>query len=48
MRNLVVDCQTRPWFSVANFTVATPLPGTELYREAVAQHPEIADRRGDP
>ncbi|MFQ5671412.1 MAG: B12-binding domain-containing radical SAM protein [Acidobacteriota bacterium] len=35
----------RPWISVANFTIATPLPGTEFYREVTRIHPEIHDRR---
>ena len=35
----------RAWISVANFTIATPLPGTELYRHETRRHPELADRR---
>jgi magnesium-protoporphyrin IX monomethyl ester (oxidative) cyclase len=35
----------RPWLSVVNFTIATPLPGTELYREVLAENPELADRK---
>jgi magnesium-protoporphyrin IX monomethyl ester (oxidative) cyclase len=34
----------RPHVRVANFTIATPLPGTELYREVLAANPELADR----
>jgi magnesium-protoporphyrin IX monomethyl ester (oxidative) cyclase len=34
----------RPWINLANFTVATPLPGTVLYREALERVPELADR----
>jgi hopanoid C-3 methylase len=29
----------------ANFTVATPLPGTALYAESLKQSPELADRK---
>lgn len=35
----------RPWLRGANFTIATPLPGTDLYTQAVAASPELADRR---
>jgi len=35
----------RPWIRTANFTVATPLPGTELYRQSLRESPELADRR---
>ena len=34
----------RPYIDVSNFTIATPLPGTDLYTETLARHPEIADR----
>ncbi len=34
----------RRWIAVANFTVATPLPGTVLYRQLLQEHPELADR----
>ncbi|TDI46277.1 MAG: hypothetical protein E2P02_05430 [Acidobacteria bacterium] len=34
----------RPWIRVSNFTIATPLPGTELYEDALAESPELADR----
>ncbi len=34
----------RPWINVTNFTIATPLPGTVLYREAIRDVPELADR----
>jgi magnesium-protoporphyrin IX monomethyl ester (oxidative) cyclase len=34
----------RRWVAVTNFTVATPLPGTVLYREVIRDHPELADR----
>ena len=34
----------RSWIRVSNFTIATPLPGTELYEQALARHPELADR----
>ena len=34
----------RPWVRSANFTIATPLPGTDLYRDMLAAHPELADR----
>jgi magnesium-protoporphyrin IX monomethyl ester (oxidative) cyclase len=35
----------RPWIRVSNFTIETPLPGTDLYREVVESHPEVSDRR---
>jgi magnesium-protoporphyrin IX monomethyl ester (oxidative) cyclase len=35
----------RPWLRGANFTIATPLPGTDLYTQALRSHPELADRR---
>jgi len=35
----------RRWIRTSNFTVATPLPGTELYKEALKGSPELADRR---
>lgn len=35
----------RPWIRTSNFTIATPLPGTELYEEALKASPELADRR---
>lgn len=34
----------RRWMKVANFTIATPLPGTDLYRDLLAQYPDLADR----
>jgi magnesium-protoporphyrin IX monomethyl ester (oxidative) cyclase len=34
----------RPWIRAANFTIATPLPGTELYRQVLSAAPELADR----
>lgn len=34
----------RPWVRTANFTVATPLPGTDLYDESVREQPELRDR----
>lgn len=34
----------RPWIRTSNFTVATPLPGTELYAESLKESPELADR----
>ncbi len=34
----------RDAISVANFTIATPLPGTDLYRQDVRRFPELADR----
>ncbi|HEV8374961.1 MAG TPA: radical SAM protein [Candidatus Polarisedimenticolia bacterium] len=37
--------QHRRWIRAANFTIATPLPGTELYRETLATVPDLADRR---
>lgn len=35
----------RQWIRNANFTIATPLPGTELYQQMLASQPELADRR---
>ncbi len=35
----------RAWIRTTNFTIATPLPGTDLYQEALADHPELADRK---
>jgi magnesium-protoporphyrin IX monomethyl ester (oxidative) cyclase len=35
----------RRFIRAANFTIATPLPGTELYREVLRDHPDLADRR---
>lgn len=35
----------RPWMKVANFTIATPLPGTDLYWEQLKQYPDLADRK---
>lgn len=35
----------RPYIDVSNFTIATPLPGTELYEDVLTKHPELADRR---
>ncbi|MBI4169020.1 MAG: cobalamin B12-binding domain-containing protein [Acidobacteria bacterium] len=35
----------RRWMRTANFTIATPLPGTELYGRVLATYPELADRR---
>jgi hopanoid C-3 methylase len=35
----------RRWIRTSNFTVATPLPGTELYKESLKESPELADRR---
>jgi magnesium-protoporphyrin IX monomethyl ester (oxidative) cyclase len=34
----------RPWIRMSNFTVATPLPGTDLYIDALKTMPELADR----
>ncbi len=34
----------RQWINVSNFTVATPLPGTVLYNEALESLPDLADR----
>lgn len=34
----------RPYIDVSNFTIATPLPGTDLYTETLEGHPELADR----
>jgi radical SAM superfamily enzyme YgiQ (UPF0313 family) len=35
----------REHIDVSNFTIATPLPGTELYEDTLKTHPELADRR---
>jgi magnesium-protoporphyrin IX monomethyl ester (oxidative) cyclase len=35
----------RRWIRASNFTIATPLPGTELYKEALGDSPELADRK---
>ena len=35
----------RRWLRTSNFTVATPLPGTELYAESLRDSPELADRK---
>ncbi len=34
----------RPWIRTANFTIATPLPGTVLYKEMLVDSPDLADR----
>ncbi|HEV8703112.1 MAG TPA: radical SAM protein [Candidatus Polarisedimenticolia bacterium] len=34
----------RRWIRTSNFTVATPLPGTDLYAESLKESPELADR----
>ena len=34
----------RRWIRASNFTVATPLPGTDLYTESLKASPELADR----
>ncbi len=34
----------RRWIRTSNFTVATPLPGTELYLQSLKESPELADR----
>ncbi|HZI93554.1 MAG TPA: cobalamin-dependent protein [Patescibacteria group bacterium] len=34
----------RRWIRTSNFTVATPLPGTDLYRDSLELSPELADR----
>jgi magnesium-protoporphyrin IX monomethyl ester (oxidative) cyclase len=34
----------REYIDVSNFTIATPLPGTDLYDDALKSHPELADR----
>ncbi|MFQ5670616.1 MAG: B12-binding domain-containing radical SAM protein [Acidobacteriota bacterium] len=34
----------RRWIRNANFTIATPLPGTDLYQEAQRRFPDLADR----
>lgn len=35
----------RRWIRTANFTIATPLPGTDLYHQVLPTSPELADRR---
>jgi magnesium-protoporphyrin IX monomethyl ester (oxidative) cyclase len=35
----------RRWIRTSNFTIATPLPGTDLYTESLAESPELADRK---
>jgi radical SAM superfamily enzyme YgiQ (UPF0313 family) len=35
----------RPWIRMSNFTIATPLPGTDLYLDALKAMPELADRQ---
>jgi magnesium-protoporphyrin IX monomethyl ester (oxidative) cyclase len=35
----------RRWIRTSNFTVATPLPGTDLYIDALKTMPELADRK---
>jgi radical SAM superfamily enzyme YgiQ (UPF0313 family) len=35
----------RRWIRTSNFTVATPLPGTDLYRDSLKKSPELADRK---
>jgi magnesium-protoporphyrin IX monomethyl ester (oxidative) cyclase len=35
----------RPWIRTLNFTVATPLPGTELYQDLLKLHPDLSDRK---
>jgi magnesium-protoporphyrin IX monomethyl ester (oxidative) cyclase len=34
----------RAYIDVSNFTIATPLPGTELYGDALKRLPDLADR----
>jgi magnesium-protoporphyrin IX monomethyl ester (oxidative) cyclase len=34
----------RRWIRTSNFTIATPLPGTDLYEGALKESPELADR----
>jgi magnesium-protoporphyrin IX monomethyl ester (oxidative) cyclase len=34
----------RRWIRTSNFTIATPLPGTDLYAESLKASPELADR----
>lgn len=34
----------RRWIRTSNFTVATPLPGTDLYLESLKEFPDLADR----
>ena len=35
----------RRWIRTSNFTIATPLPGTDLYTDSLRQSPELADRK---
>ncbi len=35
----------RRFIRTSNFTIATPLPGTELYAESLRRFPELADRQ---
>ncbi len=35
----------RQWIRTSNFTIATPLPGTDLYNDSLAKFPELADRK---
>jgi radical SAM superfamily enzyme YgiQ (UPF0313 family) len=34
----------RRWIRTSNFTIATPLPGTDLYEDSLKESPELADR----
>jgi magnesium-protoporphyrin IX monomethyl ester (oxidative) cyclase len=34
----------RRWIKVANFTIATPLPGTDMYNDLLKHFPDLADR----
>jgi radical SAM superfamily enzyme YgiQ (UPF0313 family) len=34
----------RRWIRTSNFTIATPLPGTDLYEGSLKESPELADR----
>jgi len=34
----------RRWIRTSNFTIATPLPGTDLYEDSIKESPELADR----
>src|SRR6185295_7602479 len=34
----------RRWIRTSNFTIATPLPGTDLYADSLKESPELADR----
>jgi hopanoid C-3 methylase len=34
----------RRWIRTSNFTIATPLPGTDLYTDSLKESPELADR----